>query len=190
MALERRSSRLLLRSVLPDDHDEYVRVIAASQSLHAPWTPRPPPGWTPVDSFRTLLERSAGGRDFKGVGVLADGRIGGLFNLNEIVRGAFHSAYAGWSVNAEVAGRGVATEGVGLLLDLAFGEPPDGLGLHRVQANIVPRNAASIRVAEKNGMRREGLALRYLTIDGVWEDHLMFALTAEEWPSEEAASCN
>ena len=62
------------------------------------------------------------------------------------------------------------------LLHFAF----DELGLHRVQANIIPRNVASVRVAEKAGLRREGLALRYLRINGAWEDHAMYARTLED----------
>ena len=54
-------------------------------------------------------------------------------------------------------------------------------GLHRVQAAVMPRNAASQRVLGKAGYRREGLAARYLCIAGTWEDHLIFAVTAEEW---------
>ena len=46
---------------------------------------------------------------------------------------------------------------------------------------MIPRNVASIRVVERNGFRREGYAERYLQINGVWEDHTIFALTAEEW---------
>ena len=54
-------------------------------------------------------------------------------------------------------------------------------GLHRVQISIIPRNTASRRVVEKLGLREEGTALRYIEINGVWEDHLRFAITAEEW---------
>ena len=50
-----------------------------------------------------------------------------------------------------------------------------------MQPAVIPRNAASLRVVERNGFRREGLAARYLRINGVWEDHDIFALTAEEW---------
>lgn len=64
-----------------------------------------------------------------------------------------------------------------LALRFAFAEA----GLHRVQAAVMPRNGASIRVLEKTGFRREGLSLRYLQINGVWEDHLIFAITREEW---------
>ncbi len=78
-------------------------------------------------------------------------------------------------------GEGLATEGVRALVSIAFAPEPDGLGLHRVQANIMPGNGASLRVAEKVGFRREGVARRYLRIAGEWEDHAMFALTVEEW---------
>jgi ribosomal-protein-alanine N-acetyltransferase len=54
-------------------------------------------------------------------------------------------------------------------------------GLHRVQAAVMPRNASSQRVMDKVGYRREGMAQRYLCIAGAWEDHLVFAMTAEEW---------
>jgi [ribosomal protein S5]-alanine N-acetyltransferase len=55
------------------------------------------------------------------------------------------------------------------------------LHLHRIEAAIVPRNAASRRVAYKLGLRDEGLAERFLQIRGVWEDHVRYAITSEEW---------
>ena len=64
-----------------------------------------------------------------------------------------------------------------MVLRYAFEE----LGLHRLQIAIIPRNKASRRVVEKLDMREEGIALRYLEINGVWEDHVRYAMTAEEW---------
>ena len=58
--------------------------------------------------------------------------------------------------------------------------PLFAIGLHRVEVNIRPENAASLRVVEKLGFRDEGLRPRYLHIDGDWRDHLSFALTREE----------
>ncbi|HEY8060476.1 MAG TPA: GNAT family protein, partial [Acidimicrobiales bacterium] len=55
------------------------------------------------------------------------------------------------------------------------------LRLHRVQIAIIPRNTASRRVVEKVKVREEGVAERYLEINGVWEDHVRYAITAEEW---------
>jgi ribosomal-protein-alanine N-acetyltransferase len=58
--------------------------------------------------------------------------------------------------------------------------------LHRVEISIIPRNSASRRVVEKLGIRQEGIAERFLEIDGVWEDHVRYAITSEEWNRREA----
>lgn len=68
------------------------------------------------------------------------------------------------------------TEAVKLAVRFAF----DEAGLHRVQAGVMPHNVRSIRVLEKAGFRNEGLSKRYLNINGVWKDHLIFARTSEE----------
>jgi [ribosomal protein S5]-alanine N-acetyltransferase len=73
-------------------------------------------------------------------------------------------------------GRGYATEALRLVTRFALG----AAGLHRVQAGVMPRNTASIRVVEKNGFRFEGLARNYLQINGVWEDHNLYAFTTED----------
>ena len=80
-------------------------------------------------------------------------------------------------VDREHAGAGLVPEGVVLIMRFGF----DQLGLHRLEASIVPRNRASRRVAEKLGLREEGTALRFLQIRGVWEDHVRYAMTSEEW---------
>ena len=175
-----RTPRLTLRHLTAEDRDEFVRVHEVSEDFFAPWSPRRV--GTYEDMFRTEMAKAdagrRGGTHHRMIGVLDDGRIGGFFNLGEIVRGVFHNAYVGWKVNVEVARQGFATEGVTALLDFAFS--PDGAALHRIQANVIPSNTPSIRLAERLGLRREGLAERYLEIAGVWQDHVMFARTAEE----------
>jgi ribosomal-protein-alanine N-acetyltransferase len=143
-----------------------------------------PPRLSLRDQFERELHRSregaAAGTDVRLVGETEDGRIAGFFTLSQIYRRAFQNAYAGWSVSADQIGKGLATEGVTTLLDLAFALPPKGLGLHRVQANVVPTNRPSLRVAEKTGFRLEGLAKAYLNIGGEWRDHLMLAKLSGE----------
>ena len=68
-------------------------------------------------------------------------------------------------------------EAVVVLVRYAF----EQLGLHRLEICIVPRNQNSRRVMEKLAFRDEGVALRYLEIAGTWEDHVRYAITAEEW---------
>jgi ribosomal-protein-alanine N-acetyltransferase len=75
-----------------------------------------------------------------------------------------------------VAGRGIAPTALALVIDHCLLMA----GLHRVEVDIRPENAASIRVVEKLGLRREGYYERYLDIGGGWRDHLAFAVTVEE----------
>ena len=107
----------------------------------------------------------------------------GRVSVDNIVRGGWQNATLGYFVDREHNGRGIATEAVGGAVGFAFSEAK----LHRVQAGVMPRNIASIKVVEKLGFRFEGLALRYLQINGVWEDHNIYAVTAEEWLGGQAA---
>ena len=100
----------------------------------------------------------------------------GRVALSEVVRGVFGNAFLGYFVDEAANGRGYATSAVRDAVRFAFGE----MGLHRVQAAVMPRNVASVRVVEKAGFRDEGYAERYLCINGVWEDHRIFAITREE----------
>jgi len=183
-ALPWRKERLTLRPLCKADRAEFVRVYEVSRTLFEPWLPASS-FEKPLDQlFEAQLARcvrgAQEGTQCRLVGILDDQRIAGFFNLSEIVRGAFLNAYASWSVSADVAGTGLGTEGARALLDLAFLPQPHGLGLHRVQANIIPSNRASIRIAEKAGFRYEGLAKAYLKINGQWQDHAMYARIAEE----------
>jgi ribosomal-protein-alanine N-acetyltransferase len=184
MVEEVRTERLTLRPLTAAERTAYVRAVETSMDHLRPWLPTPPPGDTAEAAFERELGRAeadrTSGTGSRWVALLPDGRVAGMFNLSQIFRLSFQNAYAGWWVAADCVGRGLATEGVAALLDLAFAAEPVGLGLHRVQANIIPRNAPSVRVAEKCGMRLEGTARRYLRIAGRWQDHLMFAKTAEE----------
>jgi RimJ/RimL family protein N-acetyltransferase len=101
----------------------------------------------------------------------------GRIALTGIMRGAFMNAHLGYWIDGEYQGQGYATEAVGNAVALAFG----ALGLHRVQAAVMPHNAASLRVLAKLGFRKEGECARYLQIAGRWEDHHLFAMTREEW---------
>jgi ribosomal-protein-alanine N-acetyltransferase len=175
---------MVLRPLCAGDRAEFVRVYVVSRTLFEPWLPTTSYA-QPLDRLfdQQLARCMNGARDgtqCRLVGVLDNQRIAGFFNLSEIVWGAFQNAYASWSVSADVAGQGLGTEGAQALLDIAFLPQPQGLGLHRVQANIIPNNQASIRIAEKAGFRCEGLAKGYLQIGGHWQDHAMYAKIAEE----------
>jgi len=109
-------------------------------------------------------------------GVFAEAGLCGYVRLTNIVRGAFHNAYIAYMLDEGHNGRGLMTESVKLALSAAFGR----IGLHRVQAAIMPHNGPSIRVAEKAGFQREGYARRYLKLNGKWEDHYLYAALSDD----------
>jgi ribosomal-protein-alanine N-acetyltransferase len=103
-------------------------------------------------------------------------RFAGQLTLGNIVRGAACSAYAGYWVDGRLAGRGIMPTALAMAVDHAFRYA----GLHRIEVNIRPENAASRRVVEKLGFREEAYHPRYLHIDGAWRDHVGYGLTVEE----------
>jgi len=112
-----------------------------------------------------------------GFGIFVDDDLAGEINLTAIQRGPFQSSYVGYWIDEAHAGHGFMPESVAVLCRFAF----DDLQLHRVQIAIIPRNHPSRRVVEKLGIREEGIAVRYLEINGIWEDHVRYAITSEEW---------
>ncbi|WP_240644357.1 GNAT family N-acetyltransferase [Paenibacillus paeoniae] len=102
-------------------------------------------------------------------------RIIGSVALSNIVRGAFLSCHLGYRLDGEEEGKGYMTEALQALIDYAFQD----LELHRIEANIIPHNVASFRVVEKLGFMHEGLARKYLRINGKWEDHVHMVLLNE-----------
>jgi ribosomal-protein-alanine N-acetyltransferase len=105
------------------------------------------------------------------------GEIIGQIGLGEISRGAFQSCYLGYWIGAGFVRRGLMSEAVRLAVGYAFAK----LKLHRVEANVVPTNRASLGLVKKLGFRYEGTAKRYLKIAGKWRDHEHWVVTAEEW---------
>lgn len=110
-------------------------------------------------------------------GLFIEGRVAGEVNLNNVIRGAMQSCTIGYWVDRYHAGHDYTVEGVALAMQFAF----EKLGLHRVEICIVPRNHRSRRIMEKLQIREEGVAQRYLEIDGIWEDHVRYGFTSEEW---------
>jgi ribosomal-protein-alanine N-acetyltransferase len=164
------------------DATAFVAAVRASVRLHRNWVQAPS---TPA-RFAAYLKRFAGAASRRNetathVGLLAcrsgDDAIVGVFNLSEIVRGAFQSGYIGYYALAPHAGRGYMAEGLRLTLKFAFRV----MRLHRVEINIQPANSRSIVLARRAGFRREGFSRRYVKLAGRWRDHERWALVVEDW---------
>ena len=100
----------------------------------------------------------------------------GCVALNSIVYGALRSANLAYKIDRDLLRQGYAAEALEAVVDFAF----RGLELHRLQASIMPRNAASLALVRKCGFREEGRSPRYICINGVWEDHIHMALLNEK----------
>ena len=100
--------------------------------------------------------------------IIYGGRLVGQMNVSNVVHGVLRSCTVGYWVDRAVAGRGITPTALALVIDHCF----TGVGLHRVEVDIRPENAASLRVVEKLGLRREGYYERFLDIDGGWRDHV------------------
>jgi ribosomal-protein-alanine N-acetyltransferase len=177
-----------IRPTALDDCDEQLRLRRANREHTKPWDPTRDESFYTVAGQRLELELDqrawAAGTAFAFAVLAADerDRLIGRVALANVVRGPWQNATLGYWIDRDAVGRGHASRAVRLALGYAF----DHVGLHRVQPAIIPRNSASRRVAEKVGFRHEGRALRYLKINGVWEDHDIFALTAEDWREMQA----
>jgi ribosomal-protein-alanine N-acetyltransferase len=177
---------VLLRPYRRRDASAWSEVRRCNQAWLAPWESSPPGPWNELNSaasfrwiYREQRRSARAGAGMPFAICLVEGRserLVGHLNLGNIVRRAFCSAYAGYWVDARVAGRGVMPTALALAVDHAFGPG----GLHRIEVNIRPENKPSRRVVEKLGFREEAFHPRYMHIDGAWRDHIGYALTSED----------
>jgi [ribosomal protein S5]-alanine N-acetyltransferase len=176
--------RVLLRPLLASDFRSWQEVRRRNVDWLTKWEAARVPGAPDVVEDRGAFEARCAARQRErmlgtgfGFGIFVNGDFAGEINLNSIQRGPFQNAYVGYWIDEKHAGQAFMAESVVAVVRFAF----DELHLHRVQIAIIPRNTNSRRVMEKLCIRDEGVAQRYLEINGVWEDHVRYALTVEEW---------
>ena len=174
---------VLLRPPRLRDGRAWSEVRLRNQTWLEPWEPSSPYPWAERNAAGCLAAAALGAasgprgparccRSWCCYG----GRLAGQINVSNVVHGVQRSCTIGYWVDGALAGRGIMPTALALVIDHCFA----AVGLHRVEIDIRPENAASLRVVEKLGLRREGYFERYLDIDGGWRDHVGFAMTVEE----------
>jgi ribosomal-protein-alanine N-acetyltransferase len=170
-----------LRPPQMSDYPAWAELRARSRAHLTPWEPVWQRDELSRSSFRRRMrhyQREA--REDLGYAFLIfkefdDQLLGGL-TLSNVRRGVTQAAVLGYWLGLPFVGNGYMTQAVAAIAGFSF----DDLRLHRLEAATMPNNTASIRVLERNRFRREGLAHKLLKINGVWEDHVLHALLAEE----------
>jgi ribosomal-protein-alanine N-acetyltransferase len=179
------AKRVVLRAPRATDIAELRALLIRNAEHLRPWSPSPPPGTNPAGFAELGRSIARHRRDWKaGSGYVFVMQlrvprepIVGRIALTSVTRGPFQSAQLGYWMDSNHVRRGLMSEAVDATLAFAF----DRLGLHRLQAAVMPTNQASRAILQKRGFREEGYAERYLRIAGKWEDHVLYGLTLEEW---------
>jgi ribosomal-protein-alanine N-acetyltransferase len=173
--------RVYLRPPIFGDHLAWATLREQSRGFLSPWEPT----WASDDLTRAAYRRRVKRYQREAAEDLCysflifragDHALLGGVTLSNVRRGVTQAASLGYWMGEPHAGRGFMREAVQGLVPHAFGP----LRLHRIEAACMPANQRSIGLLERLGFQREGLARRYLMINGVWQDHLLYALLPED----------
>jgi ribosomal-protein-alanine N-acetyltransferase len=171
------TERVVLRAPQMSDYPAWAELRATSRDFLVPWEPL----WAPDELSRASFRRRVRHylrdmREDMGYALFvydtqSTALVGGI-TLCNVRRGVTQSCTLGYWVGAAHAKRGYMTAAVRAVVPFVF----DSLELHRLEAACLPTNTASMRLLKRVGFTREGLARRYLRINGDWRDHVLYAL--------------
>jgi ribosomal-protein-alanine N-acetyltransferase len=171
------AERVLLRTPQMSDYPAWAELRAASRDFLTPWEPL----WAADELSRSSYRRRVRHylrdlREDMGYALFifstADNALVGGLTLCNVRRGVTQACTLGYWIGAPYARQGYMAAAVRAVIPFVF----DSLELHRLEAACLPSNMASIKLLERTGFTHEGLARRYLRINGVWQDHLLYAL--------------
>lgn len=175
-----RGQRIQLRPLSPCHSDQLLAYYQNNREFHQPWSPLRHERFFTIagvhDEIEHKLRERTDGRSHSWV-IFANYReeLLGRINVSSMVMGPFCSCFIGYDLDYNAQGHGYMTEAMALAIEILFGR----LGLHRIEANVMPGNKPSLAVLERLGFYNEGLAYKYLKINGVWEDHIHMVLRNE-----------
>lgn len=172
---------VFLRMPEAGDYPAWAALREASRDFLTPWEPTWPHDDLTRAAFRYRLKRYH--RDLQADEGYAffifrrhDRRLVGGLTLSSVRRGVAQSASLGYWIGQEFARQGFMTAAVKAVIPFAF----DILKLHRLEAACLPSNAASLALLRRTGFAEEGFARSYLKINGRWQDHVLFAIIADD----------
>lgn len=163
-----------------EDANDLLQLRLRNRAHHQPFEPLREEDYFTLQSqqqlIRQRIEEALEDRAYMFGIFLMEGTLIGQITISNVVRGVGQYADIGYFMDYELQGKGYTSAAVGLILKYSF----QALSLHRVQACILLHNDASRRVLEKNGFQPEGIARRYIKINGEWQDHRTYAILADD----------
>ena len=179
-------ARIVLRPIRMRDRRAWAEVRSRNEAWLRPWDATVPPVSTRYSeippTFATMvrrLRREAREGRMLPWAIEVDRQFAGQLTVGGIAYGSLRGAYIGYWIDQRFAGRGIVPTAVAMALDYCL----EVLRLHRIELNIRPENAASLRVVAKLGIREEGHRRAYLHINGAWQDHRTFVVLEGDFPS-------
>jgi RimJ/RimL family protein N-acetyltransferase len=150
-----------------NDKKEFLDAMQASRNLHSPWVEAP----INENDFLEYIKKYQSDNNISYL-ICVNKKIAGVININQIIQGCFQSAFLGYYAVNGFAKQGIMIKGLNMAIDKAFNEH----GLHRLEANIQPKNIASINLVKRCGFKKEGFSPKYLKIMNKWCDHERWAI--------------
>lgn len=165
-----------------DDCTDWIAVRTRNESALKPYEPVWPDKCLTPSFFRARLRRQY--RDWHDhlaryflIRLQDTNALIGGININHICLGAARHGSLGYWLDRDHQGQGYMGEAIGCVLDYAF----KGMHFQRIQAACIPENEKSMRILRHAGFTEEGFARAYLQINGMWRDHHLFAITAQDY---------
>jgi len=176
------SKRLMIKTITPSYAPAILHFYEENKVFLEPFEPEREPNFYTRQHQRLLLKYDQQGLDESSMirfWLFEKNNFAqpiGTISLTNIMRGVFQSCFLGYKIAEQHSHKGFMTEALFEVLHYAFST----LQLHRIEANIMPSNSASLALVRKFGFHEEGMALRYLKINGQWEDHLHMVLLNDD----------
>lgn len=172
-----RIKHIYINPLSPSDADELLQLQKNNQSFFEKYSMARPATYYSLETQKELIEswEHNAKKDVEynfGIYKINGLLLIGTITLFQVMRGSLQSAFIGYFLDQQQNGKGYTTEAVEMIVNYAF----ETLHLHRIEAGVMPHNIGSMRVLEKAGFHKEGLAKKNVKINGVWEDHQVFAI--------------
>lgn len=171
-----------LRILTEEDAAVFTEVLTENRNYWSVFEPKQDASFFTVSAQREKIKESLyqmrDRREYNfGIFDSLTGKLIGHVSLYSIKRLPFSSGFIGYSIDEREIGRGIGTEAVRLVTSFAFRK----VALHRIEAYVSPRNKGSVILLERAGYTQEGLLRQLLYINGVWEDHYMYAMIENDF---------